>query len=101
MSEVNPGVKAFLERLYQGTFEDLEEFGKFVGAASVEPFQLGHDGDGGEHLIVEVRLREISTPLPMFRVVLRAEAGGAGWTFDPRSSSAGFTDAATDLHRTP
>ena len=110
MSEINPGVKAFIERLYHGTFEDLEDFGKFVGATSVEPFQLTHDDLGTAHLIVEVRLREVSGRLPVFRVVLTtvnndkpwgpAGSGGKAWAFDFTSTSMGFTDAAMDLHVT-
>lgn len=111
MSEINPGVKAFLERLYQGTFESLEDFGKFVGATSVEPFQLSHDTSGRKHLIVEVKLREVSAQLPVFRVLLRtvnndkpwgpAGSGGRAWALDFTGTSMGFTDAAMDLHRTP
>jgi hypothetical protein len=110
MSEINPAVKTFLEKLYQGTFEDLEDFGQFVGATSVEPFQLSHGSHGQQFLIVEVKLREISGPLPVFRVLLATinsdkKWGPAGtdskcWAFDFSGTSMGFTDAAIALHIT-
>lgn len=98
MTKPDPKFQAFLDRMYHGTFDDLEVFGEFVGATSCEPFQLSHDSVGGTCLICEVRLREQAGPLPTYRVALRQAPGSAAWTYDSVTSSMRFINEAINLH---